>query len=186
MKEKPLTTRPLDAAFATRSDRKKKKRNVLLIVGVAAALGSIGSVFAASISINSGNAISFSQGTTTIAACDTDGITAALGAYYSTADSKFNLDTISLTGVSDNCDGKVLTLVLYDGTAKLATVAGTIKTDASTTIAIGIADSALVTDTVNDGTAADVLQSTPTVTYESAQDAGTLAADADRIVIEIN
>lgn len=182
-----MTTRPLDSAFTTRSERKKKKRNVLLIVGVAAALGSIGTVFAASISINSNAAISFSQGATTIASCDTDGIDAALGAYYDPADGgQFLLDTITLTGVAAGCDGKTLTLNLYDtSNNKQVTITGVIKTDDSTTVAIGVADSALVAETVASGTATDVLQNTPSLTYHSSG-ASDLAANSDRIVIEIN
>lgn len=184
-----MATRPLDGAFGATPSQKKnsKKRRALLAIGLVAGLASIGSVFAASISINSGSAISFSQGTTTIAACDSDGITAALGAYYSTGDSRFNLDTITLTGVAAGCDGKVLTAVLYDDTAKLVTITGTIKTDDSTTVVIGKADEALVNGNVaGHTTTTDVLQSTPSVSYESGKNAGSLAADADRIVIEIN
>lgn len=183
-----MSTRPLDSAFATRASRKSKKRNVLLIAGIVAGLASIGSVLAASISINSDAAISFSQGTTTIAACDVDGITAELGAYYDAAGSAFNLDTITLTGIAADCDGKTLTLALYDGTSKLATITGDIQTDASTTVFIGKGDEALSNDNVayGNGTAGDSLENTPSASYESGKTAATLSADADRIVIEIN
>lgn len=182
-----MSTRPLDNAFATRASRKGKKRSALLIVGIVAGLASVGSVFAASISINSDAAISFSQGTTTIAACDTDGVTAELGAFYDSGASAFKLDTVVLTGVSDDCDGKTLTAVFYDGTAKLVTITGAIKSDDSTTVDVGVADAALASANVASGsTAANLLQSSPSATYESGKSAADLASGADRIVIEIN
>lgn len=178
---------PLDSAIASRRSEKKSKRGIFYtaLLGVAG-LGAASSVFAASVSINSNAPISFTQGTTTIAACDT-GITTALGAFYSTSASEFVLDTIQLTDVSDSCDGKTLTLNLYNGTTLLATVTGGIQADNSTTVLIGRADSALTSSTITAASPAVTdLDSTPTLTYESSYDAGDLAASSTRVVIEIN
>lgn len=189
-----MASNPLGQAMPA---KKKSSKKFLLIglLGSAALIGSTGSVFAANVSINSGSAISYSQGTTTIAACDTDGITVALGAFYSTANSRFELDTISLTGVSDTCDGKTVTIELY-GTisstvTKLATVVGKIKSGSGVTeVIFGNADAALATGSVvNTAEATKAVESstpTPTVTYEGSYHAGSLASDANRFVIEIN
>jgi hypothetical protein len=179
-----MATRPLDAAFGGSTTKKSKKRGAILAVGIVAGLASIGSIFAASFTVNGDGNILFSQGTTTIAACDPDGIQASLGAFYSSA---FQIDTVQLTGVDGACDGQRLTLAFYDGTTKLAEVSGQIKIDESTIIEIGLADNALSTAFVNQNAATEtVLEGTPTVTYESTFTAANVAADADRIVIEIN
>ena len=191
-----MSRNPLDSAISSRRSEKKSKRGILYtaLLGVAG-LGAASSVFAASITINNSGgadaAISFSQGTQTIAACDTDGITASLGAFWDTTPNPdaFSLDTISLTGVSDSCDGKTLTLTLYNGSTKLATVTGGIQDDASTTVLIGRADNALTSSTITASSAAVTdLDSTPALNYEGspAYDAGDLAADATQVVIEIN
>jgi hypothetical protein len=180
-----MATRPLDAAFGGSTTKKSKKRGAILAVGIVAGLASIGSIFAASVSINGNQNISFTQGTTTIAACDPDGITAALGAFYS---GSFQLDTITLDDVHDDCNGKTLTLDLYEEGTKLATVTGKIKANSSVTVAIGTAEQALATGTVANGSGNDVLENSPSVTYfgDPEATATTLAANADRIVIEIN
>jgi hypothetical protein len=179
---------PLDTAFTGGKSRKQSRRGLasIAVLGIAG-IASASSVFAASVSINGGSTISYTQGTQTIAACDTDGITTALGAFYSTGASEFVLDTISLTGVSDTCDGKTLTLEMFNGSTKLVTIGGVINTDASTTVLIGRADSALTSSTITAASAAVTdLQSTPSLTYQSTYDAGDLAASGGRIVIEIN
>jgi len=180
-----MATRPLDAAFGGSTTKKSKKRGAILAVGIVAGLASIGSIFAASVSINGNQNISFTQGTTTIAACDPDGITAALGAFYS---GSFQLDTITLSDVHDDCNGETLTLDLYEDGTKLATVTGKIKVNSSVTVAIGTAEQALATGTVANGSGNDVLENSPSVTYfgDPEATATTLAANADRIVIEIN
>lgn len=175
-----MATRPLDAAFGGSTEKKSKKRGALLAVGIVAGLASIGSIFAASVSINSNNAISFSQGTTTIAACDS-AIGATLGAFYDEGYSAFSLDTITLTGVDAACDGKTLTLNLYQGTTPLVDVTGTIALGGGTDIVVGVADTALPEE---DPTVPNL--TTPVVTYGPSKTAQDLAASADRIVIEIN
>lgn len=181
-----MVSSPLGKAIPA---KKKSSKKLLLLgfLGSVALVGSTGSVYAANVSINSGGAISYSQGTTTIAACDTDGITAALGAFWATASSAFELDTITLTGVADTCDGKNLTLEVFDGTVKMVTVTGTINTNASTTVLIGQADVALAdaNDTAASAAVTD-LQNTVTTTYVNSKTAALLASDADRITIEIN
>jgi len=181
-----MATRPLDAAFGGSTTKKTKKRGAILAVGIVAGLASIGSIFAATVTVNSGS-ITLTQGTSIIAACDTT-IDAALGAYYSTSSpAGFLLDTVQLTNVDDACDGERLTLAFYQGTTKLAEVSGQIKFDESTTVDIGKAGFELSTTYVNQNVVIEnVLEGTPTVEYVSPATANDLADDADLIVIEIN
>jgi hypothetical protein len=184
-----MATRPLDAAFGGSTTKKSKKRGAILAVGIVAGLASIGSIFAASVSINSGQVISFTQGTTTIAACDTDGIQAEFSAIFS--GTSFKLDEIKLTDVAAGCDGKVLTLNLYDGTENLVTVTGIIETTTVDEVWIGYPGEALTSENVAGGNSDytlkdNVAENALDLVYEDGIDAVELAADADRIVIEIN
>lgn len=179
-----MAQKPLDAAFGGSTEKKKKKRGGLVAIIGVVGLAGISSVFAANVNINGGSDISFSQGTAVIAACDGDGITASLGAFYNSAASAFALDTITLDGVSGDCNGKDLTVDLYDGTSKLVRLSGTIT---GTTVVLGTADTSLPDETtgatgIDNGASAD----TAAVTYEAGASATGLASNADRIVIEIN
>jgi hypothetical protein len=181
-----MATRPLDAAFGGSTTKKSKKRGAILAVGIVAGLASIGSIFAASITINNGATepgISYSQATTTIAACD-DNIVASIGAYFDTTAEAFGTDQISLTDVSSDCDLQTLTLELYDGPTKLVTFVGQIDSDRSDLL-IGTPDSAL-DGGVDDAATASGFAGSPTIVYVGTYDAFDLAELADRIVIEIN
>ncbi|MFM1865107.1 MAG: hypothetical protein RL677_887 [Actinomycetota bacterium] len=192
---------PLESAFSSGGNQQKSKKSFfyLLLLGVAG-MATASSVFAASVTINSGNDISYSQGVEVIAPCDTDGIDASLGAFYSGSASEFQLDTITLTGVASTCEGKTITVELYDGQAKQVLMTGVVATSISGTIVLGDPDNELVDATdLNDALDLNATATpTPQITYQSAYtrtvapsptvtpDAGALAAYADRIVIEIN
>jgi hypothetical protein len=184
-----MATRPLDAAFGGSTTKKSKKRGAILAVGIVAGLASIGSIFAASITINSpatNPGISYSQATTTIAACDED-ILASIGAYYDTTEGAFSADQITLSDVSDSCDSQTLTLELYNGSTKLVTFVGDIDSGAGTELVIGSADSILtggVGGAMNGTTTG--FSGTPTIVYAGVNDSYDVASSATRIVIEIN
>ena len=171
---------PLDTAFGSASTQEKRSKKgfaYAALLGVAG-LASASSVFAANVSINSDGEISYSQGTTTIAACDTDGIEAALGATFDT--DAFALDAITLSGIAAACDGKDLVVTLYDGTDKQVII-----TEDEVELA-GSGDAM----TFVIGTAGTALPSGSGVAYQAisstTQTAALLAANADRITIEIN
>lgn len=185
---------PLDSAFSSGGTQQKSKKGFfyLLLLGVAG-MATASSVFAASVTINSGSAISYTQGVQTIAACDTDGITAALGAVYVPASSAFALDIINLSGIADTCDNKSLTMEIYDDTDLLLTITGTLATPSGTsTAAIGISGTSLAgqaaTSSPTAGTFTNI-DGTVSIVYDTTTTTGTallVASSADRIVIEIN
>jgi hypothetical protein len=171
---------PLDTAFGSASTQEKRSKKGIAYVALlgVAGLASASSVFAANVSINSDAEISYTQGTTTIAACDTDGIEAALGATFDT--DAFALDAITLSGIAAACDGKDLVVTLYDGTDKQVII-----TEDEVELA-GSGDAM----TFVIGTAGTALPSGSGVDYQdissTTQTAALLAANADRITIEIN
>lgn len=108
---------------------KKKSNKVLLIISGLALAASIGVVFATNtITINSGNGIEFGAGTANTSACDAS-ITAALNQTYSSANSRFELSSIVLSGIADTCNGKTVNVVVVgpgdncgvDGATTIAT-----------------------------------------------------------------
>jgi len=182
---------PLDKTISSsQNSRGRKSRWVSLAVFSVAGLASIGSVFAASVTLNGGNDISFAQGVETIAACDTDGIGASLGAAFDTSGEVFVLDAITLTDVDSGCDNKALTLTIYDGAAVQLTVTGTLNTTADgTTVSVEAAgaDADIVADDgTEDTNTYTAIDGTEVVTYEAGQTSALVASGADRITIEIN
>jgi hypothetical protein len=177
-KEKLMGRSPLDTAFGSASTQEKRSKKgfaYVALLGVAG-LASASSVFAANVSINSDAAISYAQGTTTIAACDTDGIEAALGATFDT--DAFALDTITLSGIDDDCGGKNLVVTLYAENEEQVIVT---KTGITLTPGEVADDNVFVI-----GTAGDPLAAGDGVVYQDSQTAALLAGNADRITIEIN
>jgi hypothetical protein len=172
---------PLDTAFGSASTQEKRSKKGIAYVALlgVAGLASASSVFAANVNINGGTDILYSQGTTTIAACDTDGIEAALGATFDT--DAFALDAITLSGIAAACDGKDLVVTLYDGADKQVIITeDDVDLDGSgdaMTFVIGTAGTALA------GVSGEVDYQDISSTTQTA---ALLAANADRITIEIN
>jgi len=189
-----MSRSPLDSAISSRRSEKKSKRGILYtaLLGVAG-LGAASSVFAASVTLNSGSAISFSQATQTIAACDTDGITASLGSAYSNSVSEFVWNDITLTDVDSGCDNKAINIQIWSSSAKLVTLTGTLNAGSDGTTVSVVADSdanGIVADAeAAVGTATDTwtaIDGNVATVYESSMDSGDVAASGARVVIEIN
>jgi hypothetical protein len=179
---------PLNTAFADGKSRGQRRRGFGWIAALGiAGLASASSVFAASVGINGGADIIYSQGVETIAACDS-AIDAELGASFD--GSEFVLDTITLTGIASTCDDGVLTLNLYDGTTNMLTVVGTLDMDGNTSVTIGQAGTALPTvvetSSADDNFTNFVDANAKSIAYVNSKTAALLASDADNIVIEIN
>ena len=87
----------------------KRSKKFLIISGIAL-VTSVGAVFASNtITINSGT-IEFGAGVATTTACDT-AITTVLNQTYSSANSKFELSSVVLSGISDACNSKTVKVV---------------------------------------------------------------------------
>jgi hypothetical protein len=189
-----MASSPLDSAIQSQRSEKKSKRGILYtaLLGVAG-LGAASSVFAASITLNSGSAISFSQATQTIAACDTDGIAASLGSAYNNSASEFLWNDITLTDVDSGCNDKSIDIQIWSSSAKLVTITGTVAASSDgTTLSVVAASDAngIVTQASSPvGSATDTwtaIDGTIATTYESSIDAGDVATSGARVVIEIN
>jgi len=103
------------------------------------ALPLIGTTLAASISINSNNSntIQFGQGVVQATACDQDVTVAATTSFANASGAgSFNVDTITLSGISADCALKTFLVRAYDTTtATPSTIASSSPTTALTFVA---------------------------------------------------
>ena len=119
-----MSKSPLSGAFAGSSEpaKKNKKNGALLLISGIALATSIGGVFAAnSITINSGNAIEFGQGTAAVSSCE--GVAGALDTTitqaWDNAAEKFEVGTVTVDGIAaSDCSGVTfkVSLLESDGT----------------------------------------------------------------------
>jgi hypothetical protein len=103
--------------------RGRKINGKFVILGLVALAG-IGTTLAGSITLNSSQQIEFGQAVARTASCDTNGgITVAPSAKFANdtggnGTGTFNLGTISITGIDDNCVGRVFTIKGYDDSSQ--------------------------------------------------------------------
>jgi len=97
--------------------RGRKINGKFVVLGLVALAG-VGTTLAGSITLNSSQAVEFGQAVARTASCDTNGgITVAPTAKFSNVNGgtgSFNLGTITITGIDDNCAGRVFTIKGYD------------------------------------------------------------------------
>jgi len=95
---------------------KKRRRGVLAaIIAVAALTALVGSGFAASVTINSGNAIEFGQGKNAVSACDSSA-TAGISSSYDSSDARVEVSSLTIEGLGATCDSKYLRVSMLDTT----------------------------------------------------------------------
>ena len=122
-----------------RKIRVLNSRTSKMVFGAAVllALPLIGTTLAASISINTTNTIQFGQGVVQATACDQDVTVAATTSFANASGAgSFNVDTITLSGISADCASKTFLVRAYDTTtATPSTIASSSPTTALTFIA---------------------------------------------------
>jgi len=179
---------PLHSAFGdTRARQSVRFRWLAFGLFGIAGLASVGSVFAASVSLGTGN-LSFTQGVRTIAACDAS-IGASLGAAFDSTNDEFVLDEIQLTDVDSGCDNKALTLKIYNGDTLQLTVTGTLNTSSDgTTVSIAASDNLDIAadDGSQNTNTYTALDGTEVVEYAASQTSALVASGATDITVEIN
>jgi hypothetical protein len=127
--------RPLDSAFnedtpGRSNNRRLSFRSIFLLSLFS--LSSISAVYAASVSINGGSDISYSQGVEVIAPCDPDGIGVDLDFNFNTTNNIWVLGNYrqSLTGIHSDCFSissgvkRTLKVNFYEGTTLQLSVTG--------------------------------------------------------------
>jgi hypothetical protein len=106
----PLNIHP-EADVSAKKRKNNKALKILLGIGALIAVPAIGSTLAAQITIGGGTAIQFGQGVQQATACD-DAITVTANASFDNTSTagRFNVGSIVLGGVADECSGKKFTV----------------------------------------------------------------------------
>ena len=101
------------------SPKKKKSLKVILGLSVIAGVAVFGSTLAASVTINSGAAFQFGQGIVTASACDSAITVAATNTFTNATGGTgtFKVNTVTVSGIADACDGKTFKISAYNDTA---------------------------------------------------------------------
>jgi hypothetical protein len=124
-----------------------KKR---LLIGLLAAASAFATVFGMAASLGvSADALGASSAA--VSACDPNGITTSYGNSWDTTDNRYEVSSVTVSGIADACDGKSVKVTLTDNSGGRITGAdgtGTVSTTG------GTADNRSLT--INLGTAAAV------------------------------
>ena len=127
-----------DSPGPSRPRRKNSSSRAVLGIMTVAALGALGSTFAANISLNSGASVEFGQGVAVTAACDSEITVTPVAAFTNTLATPtpaatptnlgtFKVGSILITGIDVACVNKVFKLQFWDiasATAKTITSTG--------------------------------------------------------------
>jgi hypothetical protein len=169
---------------------KPKRKRVFIGAALLLIVPYIGSTLAASVTINSGVATEFGQGSQPTIACDQSVNTAISQTWYQTS-TYFRVSTISLTNLNNassstldgGCGGKKIKLQLLNSSGTALTIGTSSST--SVTITIPISNNDITDATLNGNTAALTNSgTTSTVTITIPSTTAINAGDVHRITLE--
>jgi hypothetical protein len=169
---------------------KPKRKRVFIGAALLLIVPYIGSTLAASVTINSGVATEFGQGSQPTIACDQSVNTAISQTWYQTS-TYFRVSTISLTNLNNassstldgGCGGKKIKLQLLNSSGTALTIGTSSST--SVTITIPISNNDISDATLNGNTAALTNSgTTSTVTITIPSTTAINAGDVHRITLE--
>ena len=89
------------------------KRNILIKLLAALTVGGLVFAMAATLSVSSGGV---GAGDTTVASCDTDGVSTAYTTAWDATDKRYEITTVTVGGLADACDDKTIKVSLTDST----------------------------------------------------------------------
>jgi hypothetical protein len=111
------------------------RRRTLLALALSLAI--FGGVFATANTLNGINSPSVSADNTTVASCDPDGVTTSYGTTWDTTDKRYEIASVTVSGVADTCDGETLSVSLTDSAGvQIGSGSVAIPTSAATSFAI--------------------------------------------------
>ncbi len=86
------------------------------LIAVTAGLAVFASVFAMAASLGGITGSTVGADNTTVASCDTDGVTTSYATSWDATDKRYEVTTVTVAAVNDACDGKSLSVSLTDTT----------------------------------------------------------------------
>ncbi len=103
-------------------------------VALLAALLVFGGVLAMAASLGGITSSRVGADNATVAACDTDGVTTSYSTAWDPTDERYEISSVTVSGVANACDGQTLSVSLTDSTgAQIGSGGGVIPVDALTT-----------------------------------------------------
>ena len=123
------------------------------IAGVLAGLTVFGAVFAMAASLGGITSGSVGASNAVVASCDTDGVTTTYASSWNTTDKRYEVTSVTVGGINNNCDAKTLSVSLTDASgAQLGSGSVTVPTDVlafTATVTLSTAASAELTQGVH-------------------------------------
>jgi hypothetical protein len=107
----------------------RKRALLAILVGLLVFAG----VFALAASLGGVTSTGVGADNTVVASCDVDGVAASHSVAWDATDERYEVSSVTVSGVNDACDGQTLGVTLTDaGGAQLGTGSMTIPTSAAT------------------------------------------------------
>jgi hypothetical protein len=114
--------------------------NKRLALALLAGATAFTAVSASAASLGTITSTSVGAGNVTVASCDTDGVGLSYTTAYDATLGAHEIDTVTVSGISDGCDGKSLKVALVDtNKASLGEVTVTVTTGTATSEAVAFA-----------------------------------------------
>lgn len=126
-----------------------RRRTVLALI---LSLAVFGGVFATANTLNGITSNKVSADNTTVASCDSDGVSAAYGTAWDATDKRYEITSVTVSGVADTCDGENLNVTLTDSAGvQIGSGSVAIPTSVATSFAVTLttAASAKLTENVH-------------------------------------
>lgn len=124
----------------------------LAILAALAGIVVFGGVYAMAASLGGITTTSLGADDSAVASCDADGVSTSYTTAYDSTDKRYEVTTVTVAGIANTCDGKVMKVTLTDGTSSLAEGTLTIPADALVTqhdVTFSVAPSAETTTAVH-------------------------------------
>jgi hypothetical protein len=131
-----------------RVKRKGLQMKRMIAISIAA-LAVFGAVYAFAAGLGGITTNEVGAENTTVSGCDTNGVSVAYTTGWDATDKRYEISSVTVSGVADTCDGDTLRESVTDSTGnQLGTGSLTIPTDASTSHAVSLSTAASAKDTV--------------------------------------
>jgi hypothetical protein len=101
------------------------------IAGIVAGLTVFGAVFASAASLGGITSGNVGADNAAVTSCDTDGVTTAYATSWDATDDRYEVTSVTVTGIANACDGKTLSVSLTDVSSnQIGSGTVTVPTDA--------------------------------------------------------
>lgn len=113
-----------------------------ILTAVLAGLVVFGGVFAFAATLGGISTATIGANNTAVAACDTDGVTATYTSAWDATDKRYEISTVTVSGVADTCDGQTMKATLTDSSgAQLSEGSLSIPTSGATSFNVSLSAS---------------------------------------------